>query len=365
MSKKKTHEEYVNELLIKNANIEVIEKYINAKTPILHHCIMHNVFWRVAPTNVLCGHGCPECGGNVKKTHEQYVEEVKGIYPFIDVIDQYVDSRTKIKHHCKMDGHIWSVAPYVILRGSGCPKCSNNAKKTTAEYINELSKINNNIEVLDDYINAVTPIAHRCKIDNHIWDAAPCNILSGKGCPVCKFSKLSNIFIKSHDQYVKELAEMNPYVEVLEEYVNSHVPILHRCKIDGYIWEISPTNILNGNGCPQCNESNGERQIRAWLQDNHIEYIYQKTFIDCKDIKVLPFDFYLPKHNLCIEYDGEQHFKPVDFAGNGIEWAYAQLEITHKHDYIKTQYCKNNDIHLLRIPYYKNIEEELGNFLFI
>ena len=117
-----------------------------------------------------------------------------------------------------------------------------------------------------------------------------------------------------------------------------------------------------GNGCPQCQESKGERQVRQWLENKNIIYTYQKTFKDCKYIKVLPFDFYISKYHACIEYDGKQHFEPVDFAGRGEEWALQQFEKTQYHDKIKNQYCKNNNITLLRIPYFKNVEEELETF---
>ena len=53
MSKKKTHEEYVVELAIKNPNTEVIEQYIDARTPIVHHCKMHDIFWKISPSNAL------------------------------------------------------------------------------------------------------------------------------------------------------------------------------------------------------------------------------------------------------------------------------------------------------------------------
>ena len=74
----------------------------------------------------------------------------------------------------------------------------------------------------------------------------------------------------------------------------------------------------------------------------------------------LPFDFYLPKYNSCIEFDGIQHYEPVEHFGGQESYDY-----TVKHDKIKNEYCKNNGILLLRIPYYKNVEEELNNFLFI
>ena len=69
---------------------------------------------------------------------------------------------------------------------------------------------------------------------------------------------------------------------------------------------------------------------------------------------MLPFDFYLPQYNLIIEYDGEQHFKPISvFGGEDAFWT------TVTHDAIKNQYCEDNDIDLLRIPYWEfdNIEK--------
>lgn len=365
MSKKKTHQQYVDEVAKVNPNIEVIEQYIDSRTHILHRCKFDGYVWKPSPTNVLHGHGCPMCSGNIKRTHEQYVGEVANVNPFIEVIESYINARTPIKHCCKIDGHIWRAAPYAILRGDKCPKCMGNAKKTTEEYVKELAIANHNIEVLEDYINSTTPIAHRCKIDGYIWNLAPSNALNGIGCPLCKSVKLSNMFVKSHDQYIAEVAIINPDLEVLEWYVNAHTPILHRCKKDGYTWKIAPSNVFCGQKCPQCQESKGERKIRQWLENHNISYIYQKKFTDCKDKKTLPFDFYIPEYNLCIEYDGEQHFKPIDFSGNGDEWSLRQFSIVQEHDKIKNQYCKNNNIHLLRIPYFKNVEEELNNFLFI
>ena len=362
MSRKKTHEEYIKEVSVKNSNVEVLESYKGASTPILHRCKIHNVIWNAYPTNILRGHGCYLCGNNVKKSHEQYIKEVAEINPNVEVVETYINAQTKILHLCKIDGHVWSVAPSVILRGDGCPKCGGNARKNTEGYAHEVLTINPNIEVLGDYINAFIPILHRCKIDDHEWYAEPANILSGRGCPKCKSHMLSNMFVKSHEQYIKEVAIVNPDIEVLEKYINAHTPITHRCKKDGYIWKIAPSNVLTGQGCPQCQESIGERKIRQWLQSNYIEYVYQKTFFACRLIKELPFDFYIPKHNLCIEYDGRQHFEPIDFAGKGKEWAEQQLLLVQRHDDIKTKYCKENNIHLLRIPYYKNIEEELEKF---
>lgn len=370
MSKKKTHEEYVAELAIKNPDIKVLEEYIDSHTPILHKCLIHNVYWKAKPSNILDGRGCPECKkmkikNKNKKIHSQYVKELSVVNPDIEVLEEYVNTNTPILHKCKIDGYVWKVCPSSILRGHGCPMCARRELqkqklKSHEQYIKEVSIINPNIEVLEQYIDAKTPILHRCRIDGNEWKTVPDSIIRGCGCPVCA----GNI-LKTTNQYIKDVAVVNPDIEVLGEYINAKTPILHKCKIDGNQWMASPTNILSGGCCPQCQESSGERIIRQWLISHNIKYISQKTFIDCKDINMLPFDFYLIDYNICIEYDGRQHFEPVDFAGEGEEWAQQQFKKTQYHDKIKNTYCENNDIPLLRIPYFKNIEEELNNFLFI
>lgn len=371
MPKKRTHEEYVEELAIKNPTVVVLGEYVDAKTPILHHCLMHDVVWNITPSDALRGSGCYECrkikiGNSHRKTLDKYKEDLFNINPNIEVLDtDYINAKIPMLHQCKIDGYQWYARPYNTLSGVGCPMCAKRVRRTTQQYVDELDIINPNIEVLGDYINAKTPILHRCKIDGYEWMASPGNIIAGYGCPICGHKRLSELLKKTHEEYATEVAKINPDIEIIGQYDGANIPILHRCKIDSCEWMARPANILLGQGCPQCQESKGERIIRQWLEFHKIQYIYQHKFQDCKDINPLPFDFYLPEHNICIEYNGEQHYIPVDFAGKGQEWAEQQLNKTQTHDQIKSQYCEDNNIRLLVIPYYKNIEEELNNFLFI
>ena len=91
----------------------------------------------------------------------------------------------------------------------------------------------------------------------------------------------------------------------------------------------------------------------------------QYTFNDCRDTNMLPFDYYLPKLNKCIEYDGQHHYFPVTFNGIPYEQADIKHQITLKHDNIKNDFCKKNNIELLRIPYFefKNIETLVRDFV--
>ena len=287
-----------------------------------------------------------------KKTHEEYVKEVAQINPSIEVIEQYIGSNIKIAHRCKIDGYVWSTQPNIILMGHKCPKCSGRVIMSHDEYVKKVFDINSDIEVVGMYNGSRNKILHRCKIDGYEWEITPDHILRGVGCPLCG-GKLR----KTNEQYIKEVFSVNPNIEVLDNYVNYKTPILHRCKVDGYEWYACPSNILFGTGCPQCKTSRGEREISTWLCDHLINFEPQKTFSDCKNKKLLPFDFYLPQYNLCIEYDGEQHYKPVGFFGGQ-----TKLEQTIQRDEIKTNYCLANNIQLLRIRYDEDITESLKNF---
>lgn len=360
MPKKKTHEEYVAEVNKINPNIEVVGTYLDSKTKILHRCKIDGYEWYATPHNILRGRGCPKCSGHIKLTHDEYVNRLFNINPNISVLEQYVNYATPIKHCCLIHNYEWYALPSNVLSGHGCKKCAsdklaNDRSKNTLQYIEDVKNVNKDIMVIGEYVNAHTPILHKCLIDGYEWYAKPNNILSQKGCPKC-----SGTMKKMHDEYIDEVSIYNPDIEVVETYINAKTKILHKCKICGCEWYATPTNILTGKGCPECAESNGERTVRQYLDKHKILYNFQKAFDDCCDIKHLPFDFYLPEYNACIEYDGEQHYRPVDYFGGE-----DSFKKTVMHDNIKNDYCKNNDIKLLRIPYYANVEEELNNFLFI
>ena len=295
-----------------------------------------------------------------KRTHEKYINEVAQVNSDIEVLEQYINNRTPILHKCKIDGHQWSARPYSILQGKGCPMCAGNVKKIHEKYVEELLFVNPNIEPVEKYINTDIPILHQCKICKHLWSIKPNHTLSGHGCPMCGFKSSADNKRKSQEQYIQELFYVNPNIEIVGEYINYTTLLLHRCRKCGNKWEAKPMHTIRGHGCTICNESHGERSISQWLTHNNIEYISQYRFEDCRDKYSLPFDFYLPQHNICIEYNGRQHYEPIDFFGG--EDAF---KIRQQHDNIKKDYCQSNDINLLCITYKQDIEEELNKFLLI
>lgn len=298
-----------------------------------------------------------------KKTHEEYVRQVYEINPNIEVVETYVDCKTKIKHKCKLDGYEWFAFPSNILKGHGCRECMKTTlrvkfAKTHEEYVQEVKIVNSDIEVLEEYVNTHVKILHRCRKHNVVWYASPLHILEGCGCIECKGEKIYNSKVKTIDIYKQEVLQTVNSIEVVSEfYINARTPILHRCTACGHIWNASPDNILQGYGCPECNVSKGENQVKEYLIKHHIDYIFQCTFGDCKNINTLPFDFYLPDYNLCIEYDGIQHFHPVEYFGG--ELAFHE---TVTRDSIKTNYCLSNNIGLLRIRYDEDVVDVLDQY---
>jgi very-short-patch-repair endonuclease len=122
----------------------------------------------------------------------------------------------------------------------------------------------------------------------------------------------------------------------------------------------SATRHLTGDGCPSCNESKGERNIRNFLLRNKVTFESQKKFQNCKNKNVLPFDFYVPEMNTLIEFDGQQHFGK----SKGMKFDYETIKT---HDQIKNKFAKENSIQLIRIPYTKlnKIDEILNNIIIL
>lgn len=147
---------------------------------------------------------------------------------------------------------------------------------------------------------------------------------------------------------------------MLGEYVGAKTKIKMLHNICNNIWEITPDNFLQGKRCPECNSrSNGEIIISKILTENEIEYSKQYRFKDCKNKQPLPFDFAIFKNKeliYLIEYHGKQHYEPITFFGGEKGFQYRI-----QNDKIKYNYCIENNINLIIIPYYKykNIEEIL------
>lgn len=355
MPKRLTYDEYVKRVEDINPNIEVLGEYINNRIKILHRCKIDGYEWYTSPSSILLGCGCSRCSKHEVYGHDEYVKKVAKINLNIEVVDRYIDSQTKILHRCKIDNYEWYARPSKILVGKGCPKCGGSMLKSHEQYVDELKLKNPLIIVLGQYINCKTKIMHKCLVHDYEWETTPSDVLSGKMCPMCRGEKIRNKLVKSCEEYISEVSTINKDIIVLGQYVNARTKIKHKCLVCGLEWDAIPDDILHGGGCPHCNDKSiGEKMIAIWLDNNSIQYERQKAFDDCRYKKPLPFDFYLPNSNILIEYNGIQHYKPIEYFGGK-----NKFESQIKRDNIKREYCKQNNIFLFEIPYYSDLNEEL------
>lgn len=301
------------------------------------------------------------CKNNIKLSNEQYISECKLIhndmydYSLID----YKNSNSKVSVICKKHG-VFEIRASNHKRCVGCKKCSDEMTRynslNTEKFIERSKKIHDDKY---DYSLSVYDGIHKnikiiCK-EHGIFEQLPNNHFKKLGCPKC-----SGIKRLTKDEFIEKSNEIhnNKYDYSLVDYKNNSSKVKIICPTHG-IFEQSASSHMNGkSGCPNCLTSKGEKSIKNILNKLNINYISQYKFSDCKDKNILSFDFYLPSINLCIEYDGKQHFEPIKRFG-GID----NFIITQKHDEIKNNYCENNNIKLLRIKYTENIEEKLKNII--
>lgn len=208
-----------------------------------------------------------------------------------------------------------------------------------------------------DYKDNKTKVCIICPEHGEFWQKYWTHITQKSNCPKCghitgglkKSRSSATVILK---RFIKIHGDTYDYSKVKYVDMKSNIAII--CKKHGKFNQ-SPTNHLSGKGCPKCKNSKGENYITSFLKINSILFECEFKFYDCKNINCLPFDFYLPELNTCIEYDGEQHYIPKKRFG-GVKG----LNKIQKRDKIKTEYCKKNNIRLLRIRYDENIEDRLS-----
>ncbi len=144
-------------------------------------------------------------------------------------------------------------------------------------------------------------------------------------------------------------------------YINAKTKVIITCPEHGDFLQNPDNHLRKHYGCPKCNESKGEFSIDYYLRKNNIIFEREKMFLDDYGPKgwPLPYDFYLPEKNLLIEYQGEQHFKPVCYGGISLQKAKKMLKERRHYDWLKRKYARDKKIDIVYINYtdLNNIEK--------
>lgn len=241
----------------------------------------------------------------------------------------------------------------------GCQHCiGRNDNKD--EVLQEMFFANPNMELLEPYKGRTKRVKMRCKKHNVILKKSPAEVIKGHGCVQCGLEKLSEQAKLSESVFVDRLKHKYKTIHLVSNYTAITEYADFHCDICNADWTDIADYVMR-RGCPRCNGTSTEMLVGEILQKYGLSYIPQFSFNDCKDKRTLPFDYYIKDYNILIEYDGEQHFKPVNFGGVSNEEAEKNFKITQYHDNIKTKYCHDHNIPLIRISYLekKNLEESL------
>lgn len=286
-------------------------------------------------------------------------------YTFLGfVYGYYLNAKSKFKLRCNIDRHEWTVCYNNFMNGTGCPKCGKTLKIEEPEAIKCIIKKCKQKNYtftgfFDTFKNIESKLVIICNKDGYIWNPTyKAFINNNSGCPKCAGRPVITTEAALHN--ITNVSVVKNYTFVKFEngsYKNIRTRVVVRCNKCQREWNVSYDKLVHKKtGCPDCIESAGESVIKEYLSLNGISFIRQKRFADCKNRRALPFDFYLPEHNACIEYDGEQHFV------GGERWhGKDNLIYTQCNDAIKTEYCRKNKINLLRISYKDNILSKLIN----
>lgn len=326
-----------------------IESIKNSKSLLPIVCNNHEspfIFYQSSYHHIHRKQGCPLCVGKFSYDYREFIRKANKIhnnkYDYSFLEEDYKGNKSKVRIICKDHG-IFHQTPNAHLMPRGCNLCSRRDFKNIESFILESNKIHNNKygyeKVKFDSIK--TEVIINCPIHGDFIQNAYNHIL-GFGCRKC-----SECEKHTQDSVIQKFKEVHgeKYDYSLVEFVNIREKVKIICQKHGIFYQ-EPFCHYQNQGCPKCRLSKGEKKIMEFLQRNSIEFECQKKFNGLVNKKPLSFDFYLPKYNTCIEFDGLQHFSPIDAFG-GIE----SFQILKSNDDKKDKFCEENNINLIRISY--------------
>lgn len=372
-NQRKTTEQFIEEAIDVHQDLYKYDKvnYTNAHTKVEIYCNKcEKYFFQVARTH-LKGSGCQTCG-NIKKglsrrsSQEEFIRKAKEIhgdkYDYSKFIyEKSIIKSTIICNTCKnifeQDAHSH------IDKKAGCPKCgalapTNVTRFSQDEFIKKAKEIHDTKYNYDRliYINSTGYVEIGCNKCGKWFFQVANSHLQGCGCRYCKIKECGIKRRLTQDEFLEKAIQKHgtkyDYTNSVYDGNKNKISIFClKCKNE---FKMAAQDHLAGQGCSKCKFSKGEIEIEKILKEYKLEYETQKKFEDCKYKNYLYFDFYIKKYNLCIEFDGELHFKSIEYFGGD-----EGLKVRQFRDEIKNEYCKKNNINLLRIRYDERIESKL------
>jgi predicted nucleic acid-binding Zn-ribbon protein len=292
-----------------------------------------------------------------KLTLEEFKEKGtilhNGKYSY-ELITEYKNNSIKYWFLCPIHGKFKQCARD-HLTGRGCPKCVGK-NKTLDDVIKQIKDIHGNnldLSLITEYKNEKIKLPLKCNVCGHKYTCTADGLLNKKsGCPKCggKFMDTEWFIKRAIDVHGEDECD---YSKVIYTKANEYVILI--CKRCGKEFYQTPNSHLNGRSCPNCRKSKLEKKIKRYFKDNNIEFNPQHKFewlTNPNTNNKLIVDFYLPKYNIVIEAQGEQHFRPVEVFGGE-----KMLKDQQARDKIKYQLCIDNNTQIIYIAENKVINK--------
>ena len=356
----------------KNFSFEKSE-YNDSHTKMTVICDKGHEF-NIRPCDLLNGYGCNICGGTKKLTKEEFIEKSNFVHKKYFTYE-HCDFKTVsnlVTVTCPIHGDV-QVKASNHLNGANCKKCQiegitheteklphinkSTKKLNTEEFKKRAKEVWGDKYIIDEktiYKKSNIPLIITCR-EHGPFSITPNHFLSGRGCPDCGKNKK-----KTTEVIIKEIKAAQPYSDFDFSYVNYkgiHKNITLKCNKCGTIFSNAPSNLIKyKNGCPGCNGSQMELEIKDFLLKNNIIFEREKKFDWLVFNSNLKLDFYLPNYNAVIECQGIQHFKSTCFGE--IE---SSLEENKLRDEIKKKLCVE---HGLKIYYYANYHIDFPYYVY-
>lgn len=337
--------------------------YVNSRSYTTLTCPLHGDF-EVYGNNALKGKAvCPKCT-KVYSNEAEFIEEAEKRFPNRFIYDKvhYTNKITPVTIICKKHGE-FEQQPRLFLQSKfGCAQCYQESrvkekpKKLTSEetrlqkqkdWIQYCSEIHNNKYDYSkvNYVSAREKVEIICPLHGSFYQA-PYSHKYGIGCPKCARELTKTKTIKSQEQFEKEARAIHGDLYEYGQYNGMQNNMTIICKQHGP-FTCTPHNHIYGKcGCPICKASHGKVLVYNWLTKNGIPFMRQYPLII--DNQQLYLDFYVKCNDNIhiIEYNGIQHYLPVEHFGGKL-----RLEKQQVRDQYLRDYCKCNNIRLLEIPY--------------
>jgi hypothetical protein len=334
-------------------------------------CPIHGDFIKIAFSHKR-GVGCLRCKGIGNEHIFNRLSQRKNL-KLITPKDQ-IRFKKNIEFECEFHGKI-SRNKQQIRRFGICVKCENKdkEKQKSEDVIKNLNKkfskpigiesLKNKFKSKFEYINPPSKITSdtilniRCKEHNHTFQIRKENHHYSKygGCEFCLKEKSKTLKLTTEKVLEKfNLVHGDRYLYDKVMYESNQKKVIITCRKHGDFPQLVSSH-AKGTGCPSCSISQGERMLHKILTEMKLNFISQKIFYGCKNPETdrhLLFDIYVPEYHTCIEYDGVQHFESSHLWGGD-----TNLEKIKFRDEIKNNYCKTNEIDLIRIPYTMDWED--------